>query len=237
MASSKLKTHQTAILVAALISVIAWGLPGVQMLLLPLSYLNTHLHELSHALAAIATGGAPMRILVFADGSGVTPVIGGNTVLLASAGYVGAALMGAAIIYFSRTEPGARTTLRLLAIILAVGMLLFVRGDVVGLISGYAWVALLFAGQRYIKGPGVIYGAQFLGVQQCLNAFRSIYDLVQISARTERTSDAMILQGATHIPAIVWALGWTAFSAVVVFVTLRSAWSRPPQLKQPVAKS
>ena len=52
----KIKPHQTTLIVAALATLVGFLLPVVQKILLPLQYLNTHLHEFSHAMVAILTG-------------------------------------------------------------------------------------------------------------------------------------------------------------------------------------
>lgn len=224
MESKALKPHQSAILAAAAASLAIWAIPPIHPLLLPVTYLDTHLHELSHALAGLATGGQPEKIVVEADGNGFTPTLGGNVLILASAGYTGASLIGAATIYFSRSEKGARNMLRFLAAILALSMLLWVRGDVVGVVSGIGWIAGLAALSIWLKGKSLVFAAQFLGLQQCLNAIQAVYILLGLSAFTEAHSDASILQDATHIPALFWAILWCAISVALITATLRRAW-------------
>jgi hypothetical protein len=225
--NTALRPHQTAIVAAILAAALAWVVPVLQPFLLPLLYLNTHLHELAHAIAGVATGGTPDYIHVYANGSGVTPTRGGNVLALASAGYLGAALMGAAMIYFGRTERGAHTVLRVIAVMLAIGMVLWVKGDTVGVISGIGWVVVLFGLSRFGKGMPLLFATQFLGLQQCLNAIQSVYMLLKISAFTSGHSDAMILQQHTRVPAIVWATLWCAFSLLMIGLTLRKAWREP----------
>lgn len=201
--------------------------PFLRAVLLPVQYLNTHLHELSHAFVALATGGEVERILVFANGSGVTPVRGGNIVFTASAGYLGATLLGMALIAFSKTPASAQRSMRFLAVLMAIAMILWVRGDIVGLITGFVWVGLL-AWQPLLKGQGYVYAAQFLGIQQCLASLGSVLGLVQLSAATEVHSDAMILQQSTGIPAVAWAVLWTVVSLVALGFTARASWRHRP---------
>ncbi|WP_025229041.1 M50 family metallopeptidase [Fimbriimonas ginsengisoli] len=225
MKSNPLKPHQVAIIAATLTSLVLWAVPGLHLLMLPLQYLNTHFHELSHALVATATGGHVSTINVYADGSGVTNISGGNWFLAASAGYIGAAIIGAIIMQVGRNEKSAKVTLRALAVVLAFVMILWVRGDLAGILSGFAWVAALFYASSYAKGPTILFVAQFIGIQQCLNAVHSLYELLQISALTERVSDAKILENQTHIPAMAWAVLWCLFSLALVTLGLRRAWS------------
>ncbi len=225
MESKPLRPHQTALVSAAVAAAVGYAVPIAHLFLLPLQYLNTHIHELCHAIAAIGTGGDPAQILVFANGSGVTPVSGGLLPLVASAGYVGASLIGGAIILLARTPERAKTVLRVLAGMLAFSMLVWVRGDVVGIISGIAWIGILWALSSYLKGMSVLFVTQFIGLQQCLNALGSMYTLLQISAYPSADSDAKVMASVTHVPSMFWALAWTLFSLVAMALTLRKAWS------------
>ncbi len=222
-------------LAAIVFSVVVSALPVVHNLLLPLVYLNTHIHEFCHAIVAVATGGDVAKIRVFANGSGVTDIAGGSLLLTSAAGYVGSAIIGAGIIYWGRTPTGATWTLRIAAALLAFSMMIWVRGDSVGIVSGFGWIAALGGASFLLKGNASLFAAQFVGVQQCLNSLTSIYTLLQLSAVTEAHSDAKIMEGVTHIPALIWALGWTAFSGFVMLLTLRAAWGRNPSKSAPRA--
>lgn len=199
-------------------------MPVARQVLLPVLYLNTHLHELSHALVAQFTGAEVEKIVVNANGSGLTPVMGGNILLIASAGYIGASVFGVAMIYFGRSEKGARWTLGMVAALLSLSMLIWVRGDAVGVVSGFGWIVALALGAIFLRGKVSVFFCQFLGLQQCLDAALSLLALVKLSEATEVHSDASILQAATGIPSVVWALGWTAFSLGLMFLALRKSW-------------
>lgn len=203
--------------------------PIVGTLLLPLRYLNTHLHELGHALAAAGTGGEVELIRVNADGSGVTPVLGGFLPLIACAGYLGAAVWGAAILLAMRTERGARWALGITGIALAASLVLFVRGDIVGIVSGVGWAVALIAAARTLRGPSLQFVAGLIGLQQGLNALRSLLELLQITASSETHSDALLMQQATYVPAIVWALLWGVCGLAVAGFTVRRAWNPAPE--------
>jgi hypothetical protein len=224
-----LAPHQTAILSAAGVAFLACIVPPIHLLLLPLQYLNTHLHEMCHAIMAAATGGDPLRILVFANGSGVTPIMGGNVFIEASAGYIGATLIGSAMIFFGRTPERARIVLGVVAGMLLMSQILWVRGDSVGVVSGWFWTAILFCAARFLKGTPALFVCQLVGLEQCLNAIGSVYELFKISAFTETHSDALIVQSVTFIPAVAWASLWCVFSLLMVALTVRKAWVQRPK--------
>lgn len=211
-------------LLAAVASVALWAIPGAGLVMLPLEYLNTHFHEMCHALIALATGGQVAFIHVYANGSGVTPVLGSNLLLTASAGYVGAAFIGGLILLAARSERGARMTLYLMGGFLSASMLLWVKGDAVGIASGILWILVLFLAGAKLKGDNLIFAAQFIGIQQCLRSIQSLYVLLQINALAIGENDALLAQKVTHIPALAWALIWAGVSVAWMGVALRPSF-------------
>ncbi len=219
-----LRRDQSTLLSAGLVSVLLWVVPILRWVALPLIYLNTHIHELCHAVTAIATGGHPLYISVFADGSGVTPVEGSLMLLTASAGYTGTALIGGLLIAVSRKESSARTMVWLTFACMLLSLVVFVRGDAVGIFSAVFWVlALGWMGAR-LKGQNIVFAAQFLGLQMALTSIQSFLALIQVTTSLERHSDALILEQASGIPSIVWAVGWMIFGVFCIGFGLWSAW-------------
>lgn len=226
--TAPLKPHQTTLVLAAVASLLLWVVPYFGWLLLPLIYLNTHIHEMCHALIAVGTGGQVEFIRVFASGGGVTPVSGGNFTLISTAGYLGATIIGGLMIWFSRSEKGAAMTLRILAVLLFISLLLWVRGDSVGVISSVFWIAALFAIPSLLKDRQLIFAAQLLGMQQCLTSVQGLYILFRISAYGGPDSDATNMAQLTHIPAMVWAVLWGLTGLGVLWITLQSSWKYRP---------
>ncbi len=216
-------------MLAGIVSILAFFVPPLALALLPLTYLNTHLHELCHALAAMGTGGSVDWINVYGDGSGLTLVRGGSAALMSSAGYLGAAAWGAAIVFAMRTERGARWALGITGFALATSMLLFVRGDFVGIVSGLAWAVALVAAARGLRGSSLQFVAGLVGLQQGLNSLRSLLELFKITAATERFSDAQNMASLTLVPAIAWSILWGLCGLAVVGLTVRRAWSPVPE--------
>lgn len=222
----KLKSNQIALLGALLIIVIAWLVPGLQYFVLPLQYLNTHLHEIGHALIATGTGADSVTIEVFANGSGVTMFRGGNYFLSSPAGYIGATAFGALMIALSRDVKGAKTALAMLGSLLTVSLIIWTRGDAVGLGTGVLFAVLSFLAAKFMKGSAVMVTAQFIGLNQCITALMSVFEVMgMVRGFHSGETDAHLLQRATGIPAIFSAFVWTAISFGIVYATLRFAWS------------
>lgn len=225
-----LRNDQKLLIFAAVLSVGVWVVPFLRPLILPLIYFNTHIHELGHALAAIATGGQVQHIHVYASGSGVTPVQGGSLFLLATSGYVGSSIAGGLMILGSRNEQTARRTLWITFGFMAFSMLFFVRGDWVGFLSGLLWTALLGLAAKFVKRDGTVFLTQFLGLSLCLTSLQAFLVLLNLTAANPSGhNDAKLLQDATLIPGIVWATIWLGISAAAITASLKAAW-KPAKL-------
>jgi hypothetical protein len=221
--ASRLTKGQKLLIAAAAASALLWFVPYGQVALYPLALLNTHIHELGHALSAIATGGSVERIEVYASTGGVAPIRGGFLPLIASAGYVGASLYGAGLILFSRTPKGARRALGFTGILLAASLLIFVRADAVGWLAGALWSIICILLARRLKGEGAQFSAQFLGMQQCAASAAAFGPLLGASLESAH-SDAEIMEQALLLPGPVWAVLWFVMSMALMVWSLRRAW-------------
>ncbi len=159
----KLRRDQSLLLGAAALAVMLWAIDPLRPLLLPLIYLNTHLHELCHGIMGVLTGARVDHIVVRADGSGYALMAGGSIIPMASAGYVGTAVLGGILMAVARKGENARLALATLAGSLGFGMVLWVRGDVIGVISGLFWVGLLWLLSRKLTADQATWSVQFFG--------------------------------------------------------------------------
>jgi hypothetical protein len=224
MVKTNLKDHQTALIWAIVVAALASLIPVIQIFFLPLDYLNTHIHEFCHAIVGVLTGGTVESIVVNANGSGETLILGGNLLLIAPAGYLGATALGTAIILCGSTPNRARAVLGAIAFVLSLSMIFWVRGDLVGILSGFGWIAVLIAGAVFLRGKAALFACQLIGLEQCLNSVTSIYQLLQLSVVGEVHSDASNMQTITHLPALLWATIWCGFSLLTIGFTARLIW-------------
>ncbi|MDH5717192.1 MAG: M50 family metallopeptidase [Spirochaetia bacterium] len=82
-----------------------WDLP----LLIPFKVFVIFLHEISHALGALITGGQVSEIAISWDESGFTKTTGGNFLAIASAGYLGSILWGSMLLWSSLKKKYIKT--------------------------------------------------------------------------------------------------------------------------------
>lgn len=137
------------------------------------------------------------------------------TVALAVAGGVAAAL--------AERARGAAAVLGGLAAVIGVALVVVLlrQGALFSWLVGLALaVALVLAG-AYLSPTLAHALLGFLAVQCCLGAVLDLVTLVVLSAASTSHSDAVNMQRMTGIPAIVWAVAWTAVAVVVLALTLR----------------
>lgn len=210
----------------SLLLTLLWRAPVVGMLFYPFRLLNTFVHELSHGLAALLTGGRFERFVVHPNREGLAHIRGGNRFLVVSAGYLGPALFGGGLILLSATTLAVTSILIGLGAALAVACLVFVR-NLFGFAAGLMLAVSLGAAGWYLSEQAAAFLFALLAMQMPLAAANSLVDLLRISAgpvRRDQLSDAQVLARDTGIPAVVWALLWLLFAVAVVVLTVTVAY-------------
>jgi hypothetical protein len=219
-----LKSRQKQLLATILLALVSWVIPFAGIVTLPLQYLYTHLHEMGHALVSQLTGGSHVQIIVFANGSGLTFSQGGSQLLVSPAGYVGATAMGALVLYMSRSADGSRNALKMISILLGIGLVVWIRGDIIGIATAVLGCVGLWIAANSLKGDALVFAGQFLGAFLSLASLQAVISIMGISSVSMQENDAVILEKVSGIPAPLSALVWAAVSVMVVAVALIRAW-------------
>lgn len=190
-----------------------WSTPVV----VPLRLLTVFLHELSHALATVLTGGTVESLTIDPGQGGAVLSRGGNRFVILSAGYCGSLLIGVLLFFAAVRTTWDRATLGLLGAVILLVTLLYVR-------SSFA------VGFGVLSGAAMIAAARFLG--QGLNdlALRVIgltsmifvpYDIFSDTiARSHLQSDARMLAQEFGGPTLFWGGAWLAISLMVIGLSL-----------------
>jgi len=235
------KPQMTLLLTATAISVglwfIAWYMPLVGWIVYPLQLFATFVHEGSHALMTLLTGNHVASLTVSPDTSGVvwSQAPWFSSLLISSAGYLGATAFGTLLLVWMRYGFSSRRALYISAGF--VGIMTFVFGFlspfwnllanvtflsvVFTAISGAVLSAGLFAVAKFASEKWVNFALAFLAVQCLLNAFFSLKDLFFIAAAGSQPTDAANMAAATGIPALLWVVLWIGISLVMITIGLR----------------
>lgn len=215
------------VLVVALLSILLWQIPLFAWPLYPFRLFMTFVHEISHGLAAIITGGAFQRFVVRPDLTGTAWSAGGIGSIVTSAGYIGSAAIGGLLMILAARGIAAKTVLSGLGLILGLLCLLFVR-NLFGIATGLVLATVLVVAGRRLTRPLADGLLAVLTVQLMLNALESLFDLLRISTGgIPIETDAQIMAQATGVPAIVWAVVWSAIALIILWFSLRIAYRRP----------
>ncbi|MDP7639878.1 MAG: M50 family metallopeptidase [Candidatus Hydrogenedentes bacterium] len=183
------------------------------VLIYPLRLLVVFFHEMSHGLAAFATGGRVVEIQVVAAEGGLCITHGGNRFLTLSAGYLGSIMWGGIILVLASRARVHRGLSVVLGIIMLAVTLWLVQpigsfGFGFGLLAGFVLIA---AGFRF-NAAGNKYLLKAIGLVSCAYAILDIRS--DILVRPTACSDAYLLAQHTHVPALVWGLAWIATALV-----------------------
>lgn len=162
--------------VAVLAVVVLPRVPGIQLLLRPLGWLGTLLHETGHALAILALGGHVTSVNVFFDGSGV--VYGARApgspawhqALVSIAGLVGPAVGSVALLWAGLGPRLARAALASLGVALWLEAATLTQGFATGVALGWGGLALLAAAR--LPAEVLRLGTLVVAVQMALHVVR-----------------------------------------------------------------
>jgi len=237
------KPQVSLLIIATLISigiwVVSWFFPFANYIVYPLQLFATFVHEGSHVLAAIMTGGSVKSLTVSPDTSGVVWSLTNSQLsqgIISSAGYLGTTVFGIILLIWFRYNFSSRNALYSSSAFVGIMTLVFgllapafnMFNSKVGfgsviftVVSGTVLTAGLFAIAKYANMKWVNFSLAFLAVQCLLNAVFSLKTLFLISSTTTTHSDAANMAQVTGIPALVWVLIWIALSVVMISVGLR----------------
>jgi hypothetical protein len=195
-----------------------WETPFVY----PLKIFVVLLHEVSHAMVAVATGGSIDRITLDPMQGGACHCPGGNAFLTLSAGYLGSLVWGGLMLSAARTNRIKAEWVNGLIGALVIGLtLLFVRngfGFAFGLIFGLAMIAVSQRLGDSVNRPLLL----TLGLTSALYAILDIKS--DVLDRPEVRSDAFMLAEITGVPTLVWGVLWIGAALAFSFWLLRRAY-------------
>lgn len=199
---------------------------------------DTLVHELSHALVTLVLSGKVMSIQLFSDQSGVTYSmidVPWKSIPISLAGYIGASLF-AVLLFLFHSRGKERAGLILVAVLAAVGLLLFVRnGYGIAWCVGFIIVTVLLCLNRippWLRNGYYLLVAFICLVESVIGSF-IILSLSITSAGT--AGDAANLSRDTFVPAVVWGILFVAFAlwcAKLASGLFIKRWSAPAPAQQ-----
>jgi hypothetical protein len=213
--------------VAVAVSLVASLTPWADLLLYPFKLFTTWIHECGHAVAAVLVGGRVMSITIQPDTSGLTQSLVPSTRfargVVASAGYLGAAMVGCLLMAATRVEKWAHVILLGVGVCMLVTVLLWMR-NLFGVAAVVAWgVTLIAMARRRKMANAVTFLLSLLAIQVALN---SVYDIRVLFLIDGGPSDAATMARLFLAPAWMWATLWMVISIAMLCATIWSTRGR-----------
>jgi len=194
--------------------------PWAQFLLYPFKLFTTWVHECGHALMTVLVGGRVTSITIEPDTSGLThSLVPASRVargLVASSGYLGAAVAGCLLVAATRVEKWAHVILLSLGAFMLLTLALWMR-NLFGFAVVLAWgVALVTLARQGIANV-LRFLLSLLAIQVALN---SVYDIRVLFLIDRGQSDAATMARIFLLPSWVWATSWMLMSVAMLGATL-----------------
>ncbi len=175
----------------------------------PLKIFVVFMHEVSHGLAAIATGGRIAEIHVNTQQGGHAITQGGSRFWILSAGYLGSLVWGGLILILAARTHRDRAISVLIGILMVVISISF-GNDGFTYLFGIGFGAALIAIGLFLPETVNDWILRTIGMTSCLYAILDIKS--DVLDRAHLRSDARMLSEVTILPTEVWGLIWVAIA-------------------------
>lgn len=185
------------------------------ILFFPIKLLVVILHEISHGIIAIITGGKILALEINFNLGGKCITEDGNQFLIAFAGYPGSFLFGAAL-FFSTYKP--KLKIFILSII-AVIIFLFAVNTMNNTLLSFLSILIafsIFAINKFIPEPIANFIFRVIGLISCVYV---IYDIKEdVFNNKNYLSDASLISEITGLSSTFWGLLWIFISLIGIIL-------------------
>jgi hypothetical protein len=210
----KITTEILILFLSVIITYFFWD----SFFIYPIKLFVVLLHESSHCLVALITGGSVSKIQIDYQIGGSCIVKGGNQILIAAAGYLGSLFFGGLLFISGKYYKFSKYVCSFLAIVFLVLIFTLIK-ELFGILFTFGFAIILFLSPRVL--PVIIhsYLLKILGIISC---FYTIIDIKDDLITTElRKTDAQILAVQTGISATFWGITILIISIVILYFLLR----------------
>jgi len=208
-----LKGHWQLIVITGLVFLL-WTTPVV----LPLKILVVFMHELSHALAAVVTGGSVERISLSVLQGGHAVTRGGNLFFIISAGYLGSLLIGITLLLIALRTNADRAVLAAFGVVTLLVTAFYIR-DLFPLVFCAVTGLVMLAIVRYLDRSVNDMVLRVIGLTSLIYVPYDIFD--DTIARTGLRSDAYLLSEHFGGSTVFWGSLWLVLSLLVIALCVR----------------
>lgn len=211
---------ETAILILlGIIIVFLWD----TWLIYPVKLFVVLLHEMSHGISAILTGGSIKSIEFNSYLGGKCSTLGGNEFIVASTGYIGSLVLGSILYLTSYSHQKSLIVCTTYAVVILLFTTSFISGSF-AIIFALIVSVLLYVSPRFFNQILHSYLIRFIGFSSALYVLADIKE--DLLTNDLRITDAHIIADITGTSPILWGLLWFTIAIVVIFFLLRFGFKK-----------
>lgn len=213
-------SEQVTILIILIASLILWNTPVIY----PIKLFVLILHELSHAIMGIITGGKITAMSAGLDLSGKCQVEGGNQIAIASVGYLGSLLWGILIFIAPNNLKSGKWILISFAIIILSISLITSYTNLTFVILSIISSLLILLSALYLRINIVSILVRAIGLISCIYVLFDIKE--DLFSRGDVITDVTIISSLTGIPDILISTLWLVFSFFMIAIVIRYSYKK-----------
>jgi len=202
------------ILAITIFSIIFWD----SFFIYPIKVFVIVLHEISHAIAAIITGGTVRSISISSYLGGVTKTNGGNSLVIASAGYLGSLIFGALLFISAYNNKLRKPIATILSVIILLSTIGYIKENI-QVFFGLLISVFFFLLPRFFNEFITTFFLKFIGLISCFYVLTDIKnDLITTSIRE---TDAQVIEFLTGFPSLAIGFIWLVISIIIVYFVVK----------------
>lgn len=230
------------LIIATILTIVLWFIPFADYLVYPIRLFVTFIHESSHALMAVVTGGSVQSLTIASDGSGVVYSAHSGFIsglLTSSAGYLGTTIFGVLMLVLIRRSVSPHKVLFVSGAFIGIMTIVFgilspmfnflslqvaFSSLAFTVVAGLLLTGGLLAIALFASAKAANFAVAFLAVQCLMNALSDLKTVLMINAPVvgpNIESDAGNMAAATGIPGFLWVFIWIGLSLIMITVGLR----------------
>ncbi|HQJ75150.1 MAG TPA: M50 family metallopeptidase [Bacteroidota bacterium] len=207
------------LIILTILSFIFWN----TIVVYPVKLFVVLLHELSHGLAAILTGGKIIKVEISYLIGGSCTTQGGSPSLIANAGYLGSILLGGLLLVQSTKSKNIKFLGLFLSLSIFLITIFYIRNSF-GIIFGISFSFILFLLTFILPKKILEWILKFIGLVSCFYVLIDIKE--DLFSNPPKGTDANLLYQITGINAIFWAVLWGILALIAIIFFLRKSISK-----------
>lgn len=187
-------------------------------LIYPIKLFIVLLHEISHGLAAILSGGKISQIKIDYALGGLCSVEGGNEILIASSGYIGSIVLGGFLYYAAYHKKYIKITTSILAVLIILFAANYINNLFGTIFSIFYFLILLFLPRLVNERINKVFFST-VGLISMLYVLTDIKE--DLFTLEFRQTDAQVLSEVIGFHPIVWGLLWLGISSLIIIYLIK----------------